>query len=128
LLTEEEKGRIRREHRSLLEKRQHDLENQVFQKEQTERDKAVEEETQAIIREEEDKFYQDKPEYVKVKDRNGNVRWILKSEYEQKKYRKYKVRKKRTHRSSKKLLERLSVLLIIVAMIIIAIIAYRAVT
>lgn len=91
-------------------------------------DKSVAEETNAILREEEAKFYSDKPDYIKVKDRHGNVRWMLRSEFEQKRFQKYKVKKKRKHRSSRKLLERLSVILIILAMIIIAIVAFRTVT
>lgn len=128
MLTEEEKERIRQEHRSVLERRHRDLEQQVTKREAEGSDKTVKDETAAIISEEEDKFYRDKPDYIKVKDRNGNIRWMLKSEFERKRYRKYKVRKKRTHRTSKKILERLSVLLIIVAMIIIALIAYKAVS
>jgi hypothetical protein len=128
LLTEEEKERIRKDHRAQLEKKHRDIEGRVVEQEQMTVDKAVEDEIAAIHREEEDRFYKDKPDYVKVKDRYGNVRWMTKSEFEEKRYRKYKVRKKRKHRSSRKILERLSVILIIVAMIIIAIVAYRAVS
>ena len=128
MLTEEDKERIRKEHRTLLEKRQHELEGQVAEQEMTQHSKLTDEEVSEIQREEEDKFYTNKPEYVKVKDRHGNVRWMLKSEFEQKRYKKYRVRKKRTHRTSKKILERLSVVLIILAMIVIAIVAYRIVT
>jgi len=127
LLTEEEKERIRQEHRILLAKRMQ-LQGEPVSSEPVETDRSDAEETNAILREEEDKFYGDKPDYVKVKDRHGNVRWMLRSEFEQKRFRKYKVRKKRKHRSTRKLLERLSVILIILAMIIITIVALRTVT
>ena len=128
MITEEEKERIRKEHRALLEKRQQELEHQVTAQEQSEHDKLVKDELETVIHEEEDKFYQDKPDYIKVKDRQGNIRWMLKSEFDQKRYRKHKVRKKRTHRSSKKILEKVSVVLIVLAMIVISIILYRSAT
>ena len=128
MLTEEEKEQIRKDHRAQLVKKHKDIEGQIVEQQQVTTDKAIEEEIAAIHREEEDKFYQEKPDYIKVKDRYGNARWMTKSEFKEKRYRKYKVRKKRKHRSSKKILERLSVVIIIVAMIIIAIVAYRAVS
>jgi adenine specific DNA methylase Mod len=128
LLTEEEKDRIRKEHRALLEKRQHELEQQVTAREQSEHEKETQGEAEEVVRAEEDKFYANKPDYVKVRDHQGNVRWMPKSEFEQKRYRKVKVRKKRTHRGSRRILERISVVLIVLAMIVIAIIAYRAVS
>ena len=127
LLPEEEKERIRREHRAMLEKQQHELEGKVAEKQHLAHEDSVQEEREAIVREEEEKFYQDKPEYIRVKDKNGDIRWMLKSEFSKKRYRKHKIKKKRTHRKSKRLLERLSVVLIIIAMLIIAIIAYRSV-
>ena len=128
MLTEEDKTQIRKEHRALLEKRMHETEDIVTDQEMVEHSKIIDDEVKEIQREEEDRFYADKPDYVKVKDRQGNARWMLKSEFEQKRYRKYRVRKKRTHRKSKRVLERLSVVLIILAMIIIAVVAYRIVT
>ncbi len=112
----------------MLEKQQHELEGKVVEQIDQAHEDSVQEAREAIIREEEEKFFQGKPDYVQVKDKNGNTRWMLKSEFNKKSYRKHKIRKKRTHRKSRRVLERLSVVLIIVAMIIIAIIAYRSVT
>ncbi len=128
LLQEKEKERIRHEHRALLEKQQHELEGKVAEQQHLAHEDSVHEERESIVREEEEKFYQDKPDYISVKDKNGNIRWMLKSEFSKKRFRKHKIKKKRTHRKSRRILERLSVVFIIIAMVIIAIIAYRSVT
>lgn len=128
MLTEEEKNRIRQEHWDFLERRHLELTKRLEAGERIRREREYSEEMMRIKEEIEDEVYKDNPDYIKYVSHSGTTKWILREDFEKKRYRRRKIRKKHKSSLKRKLLEKGSMALIIVLMLVTMYIAFKLVS
>ncbi|MBL7191609.1 hypothetical protein ISS30_07915 [bacterium] len=127
MLTEQEKNRIKQEHCDYLERRHQELIRRIEDEKNIQREKELQEEYERIREEEEDKLYQDNSDYVKYISHDGKPKWILREDFEKKRYKRRRVRKKHKRSLKKTLIVKGSTIFIILIMIITAVLAFRLV-
>ena len=125
MLTEQEKKRIKSDHKAFLEKRHLDIVKKLEEEERRKTRSKQDKELERIRQEEEETYYGDNPNYVKYTGSDGTPQWVNREEFEQKKYRKRRVRKKHERSWNKKLWEKTSVFVIVIAMILIIVLAFK---